>query len=154
MATEERLAQLRRICEQVDYYMSPSNLARDVFLVGLMDMHFFVPLVFIATFPRVRSITPDIPTLIEAMRLSTKCELDSSMSCIRPSNWNFLTKYPSEKGFLIVVREVPSSSDAPETPAAPASNAEPTEPPTRAEDGAPPGPSFPASPVCLLSLVT
>jgi hypothetical protein len=112
MASDERVAQLRRICEQVDYYMSPANLARDAFLVGLMDMHFFVPLVFIATFPRVRSITPDIPTLIEAMRLSAKCELDSSMSCIRPVIWNCLVKYPSEKGFLIFVREAPAAPEA------------------------------------------
>ena len=97
----ERDAVLARVAEQVDYYLSAENLARDFFLVGLMDMHFFVPMVFIATFRRVRAITTDVATIVDALRRSKVCELDSSFSCVRPRNWQTLVKFPTERGFLI-----------------------------------------------------
>ena len=106
---------LARIVEQVEYYMSPENLSRDAFLVGLMDMHYFVPLVFIATFRRVRAITEDLAVIVEAMKRSTTCELDSSYSCIRPRNWAQLVKFPTERGLLIALRPpvVPAPVAAP-----------------------------------------
>ncbi len=106
---ETRLAQ---ICEQIDFYFSPENLSRDSFLVGLMDMHFFVPVIFIATFRRVSALSTDVAFIIEALQRSKKVELDSSLSCVRPRNWWQLLKYPTERGFLVSVVER-ASPDAP-----------------------------------------
>ena len=96
---------LHRLAEQVEYYFSEANLARDTFLVGLLDRHFFTPIAFLATFNRVRSICPDPNVLARAIALSSVLELDVSGTCVRPRNWQNLVRVPAETGIVIRVRD-------------------------------------------------
>ena len=110
---------LRRICDQVEYYMSPENLSRDYFLVGLIDMYFFVPIKFLATFPRLLAITKDLQLITSALQTSAKVEMDHYGFCVRPMNWRYMVKFPTERGFLVMtVAPTPLVSAAiPHTPA-------------------------------------
>lgn len=62
------------ILYQIEYYYSVENLVRDVWLRQQWDEEGWLPLSFIASFPRVRALTTDLSALSEALKLSTILE--------------------------------------------------------------------------------
>lgn len=60
---------------QIEYYFSPENLVKDIFLRKKMDPEGFLPVTLIASFSRVRSLTTDINKVIMAIQDSDKLEL-------------------------------------------------------------------------------
>ncbi|KAI9109236.1 hypothetical protein K1719_019859 [Acacia pycnantha] len=63
------------IVKQIDYYFSDDNLVKDVFLKSQMDEQGWVSISLIASFPRVKSLTTDIPWILESLRTSTVVEV-------------------------------------------------------------------------------
>lgn len=66
--------------QQVEYYFSDDNLARDAFLRGRLEQDGFVPLATLATFRRLVSMTASVPAfqreafIAECLRQSTLVE--------------------------------------------------------------------------------
>ncbi|WJX15620.1 hypothetical protein P8452_05741 [Trifolium repens] len=58
------------IVNQIDYYFSDANIAKDEFLKSNMDEEGWVPITLIANFPRVRNLTSNIQLILESMRTS------------------------------------------------------------------------------------
>ncbi|XP_018917395.2 uncharacterized protein larp isoform X2 [Bemisia tabaci] len=65
------------IKKQIEYYFSEENLCKDVFLRRKMDPNGFLPVTLIASFHRVRGLTPDLNKVIAAIQQSDKLELDN-----------------------------------------------------------------------------
>ncbi|KAF5366169.1 hypothetical protein D9758_005754 [Tetrapyrgos nigripes] len=59
---------------QVEYYLSPQNMAQDLFLRKQMDSRGWVPISLIASFNRVRSLTTDERLVREVVALSSVVE--------------------------------------------------------------------------------
>ena len=68
---------------QIDYYFSPQNLAKDLFLRGKMDAHGWVELAVIAAFNRVRMLTPDLTIIYSALSSSPVVELSDDGMFLR-----------------------------------------------------------------------
>lgn len=79
----DRPALLATIARQVDFYFSPQNLVRDMYLRQQMDSAGFVPVSLVLSFRRMATMCPDVPTLMEAMRSSTHVELNEGAELIR-----------------------------------------------------------------------
>ncbi|KAJ0391668.1 hypothetical protein P43SY_011723 [Pythium insidiosum] len=74
---------------QIEFYFSPENLVRDIFLRQHMDVDGFVPLAFVGSFQAVFSVHQDYPSLLEAMKYSQVIELDEENEKIRlRENWS------------------------------------------------------------------
>mgnify|MGYP002389602744 CR=1 FL=1 len=54
---------------QIDYYLSVGNLVRDVFLRSKMNGEGWIPCHVVASFNRVRMLTPDLALVIKAMEV-------------------------------------------------------------------------------------
>ncbi len=54
---------------QIDYYFSVGNLVRDVFLRSKMNGEGWIPCHVVASFNRVRMLTPDIAIIIKALEV-------------------------------------------------------------------------------------
>eukprot|EP00042_Codosiga_hollandica_P042042 m.380403 g.380403 ORF g.380403 m.380403 type:complete len:402 (+) comp56228_c0_seq5:525-1730(+) len=106
-------ALLQRIKEQVEYYLSAQNLNHDSFIVGLMDINYFVPLSFIANFNRVKLLTHDLPTIVQAVSNSEVLELDAAGTCIRPKIWQSLKRHWTDKGWTATLGSLPPSAPLP-----------------------------------------
>ena len=64
------------IINQVHYYLSPENLYRDDFLRSQMDpQEGWLTIQLLATFNRLRSISPDPNVIAEALKLSPELEV-------------------------------------------------------------------------------
>ena len=63
------------IQQQVEYYFSEENLARDNWLVSQMDEEGWIDLALLATFNRVRSLTTNLEELYHALSLSQQLQL-------------------------------------------------------------------------------
>mmetsp|Transcript_25160 Transcript_25160/g.82548 ORF Transcript_25160/g.82548 Transcript_25160/m.82548 type:complete len:697 (-) Transcript_25160:430-2520(-) len=69
---------LGAVRQQVEYYFSPENLVKDAFMRKQMDAEGFIPLVTIAGFNRVRTLTQGDATLvIEALQGSSIVEVST-----------------------------------------------------------------------------
>ncbi|KAI8105759.1 hypothetical protein M9434_000341 [Picochlorum sp. BPE23] len=68
---------------QIDYYFSPQNLAKDLFLRSKMDAHGWVELAIIAAFNRVRMLTPDLTIIYSALSSSSVVELSDDGMFLR-----------------------------------------------------------------------
>ncbi|GKU90142.1 hypothetical protein SLEP1_g4182 [Rubroshorea leprosula] len=64
-----------KLVYQIDYYFSDVNLVKDDFLKSNMDEQGWVPIFLIAGFPRVRSLTTNIQSILDALRGSTIVEV-------------------------------------------------------------------------------
>ncbi|XP_038881783.1 la-related protein 1C-like [Benincasa hispida] len=65
-----------RIVHQIEYYFSDGNLVKDTFLRGKMDEDGWVPIHLVASFKMVRSLTDNIPVILDALRMiSTSLEV-------------------------------------------------------------------------------
>lgn len=69
---------------QLEYYLSQANLANDPYLVSQMNTDFFVPLLTLANFKMLASLTNDLALLATAIAKSTVLELDASQQLVRP----------------------------------------------------------------------
>ncbi|KAF1313527.1 Rna-binding protein, partial [Globisporangium splendens] len=69
--------------EQIEFYFSPGNLVRDIFLRQHMDIDGYVPLAFVGSFQAVYSVHQDYPSLLEAMKISESVELDVENEKVR-----------------------------------------------------------------------
>jgi la-related protein 1 len=64
--------------EQLAYYFSAGNLARDAFLRAAMDAEGWVPTAMLATFGRVRSLGADGDTVAQCVRSGAAPRLELS----------------------------------------------------------------------------
>ncbi|XP_042463774.1 la-related protein 1C-like [Zingiber officinale] len=60
---------------QIEYYFSVDNLCKDIFLRGKMDDQGWVPVSLIATFNMVKRVTTSTTEILDALRDSTKLEI-------------------------------------------------------------------------------
>uniref|UniRef100_K3W5C3 HTH La-type RNA-binding domain-containing protein n=1 Tax=Globisporangium ultimum (strain ATCC 200006 / CBS 805.95 / DAOM BR144) TaxID=431595 RepID=K3W5C3_GLOUD len=69
--------------EQIEFYFSPDNLVRDIFLRQHMDVDGYVPLAFVGSFQAVYSVHQDYASLLEAVKSSESVELDLENEKVR-----------------------------------------------------------------------
>jgi len=74
---------LEAVRHQIDYYFSIDNLVKDLFLRRKMDDGGWIPSAVIASFNRVRMLTPDLAIIVEAMRASSTTEVSASGLAMR-----------------------------------------------------------------------
>lgn len=88
--------------KQIEYYFSEDNLQKDFFLRRKMTPEGFLPVLLIASFPRVRALTEDLTLIGEALKDSLKVELSPDNMHLRarenPSNWPLLPPADSLPG--------------------------------------------------------
>lgn len=86
--------------KQIEYYFSTENLEKDIFLRKRMDKQGWIPIVLIAGFPRVKSLTSDMSIIFESLKDSEEVELSRDFMSIRkkkdPEVWP-LEPSPGEK---------------------------------------------------------
>ena len=70
--------------QQIEYYFSVANLVKDVFLRSKMNGEGWISLHVIASFNRVRMLTPDLAMIMEALLDSPTVELSGDSLFIRP----------------------------------------------------------------------
>lgn len=68
---------------QCEYYFSPDNLAKDMFLRTCMDQEGWVQIEMIGRFNRIKSLTTDIQLVCEMMKMSGLLEVDESRMLVR-----------------------------------------------------------------------
>lgn len=69
--------------KQIEYYFSVENLCKDIFLRSKMDEDGFIPLAVIASFNRVRMLTPDPLIIVEALEDSETVETSKDREFLR-----------------------------------------------------------------------
>lgn len=69
---------------QIEYYFSVGNLVRDIFLRSKMNGQGWIPLHTIASFNRVRMLTPDPAVIIASLIGSTEVEISGDKLYMRP----------------------------------------------------------------------
>ncbi|XP_073012239.1 la-related protein 1C-like [Typha latifolia] len=74
------------LMRQIDYYFSPENLCKDVYLRQQMDDQGWVRLSVIANFNKVKQLTSNIQLILEAVRGSTVVEVQG-MRIRRRIDW-------------------------------------------------------------------
>ncbi|KAK8958388.1 hypothetical protein KSP40_PGU007283 [Platanthera guangdongensis] len=83
------------LLKQIDYYFSPDNLCKDLFLRQNMDEQGWVPISVIADFNRVKQMTNSIQYLIDTVQLSSVVEVQGDK--IRKRNdWMVWVLRPAE----------------------------------------------------------
>ncbi|XP_054707435.1 la-related protein 1B-like [Uloborus diversus] len=73
----------KAIRNQIEYYFSEENLVNDIFMRRKMDDLGYVPLSLIAEFRRVKNLTKNKKTIVEALNESDKLEVLDNMK-VRP----------------------------------------------------------------------
>nr|GMD71416.1 la-related protein 1A [Ipomoea batatas] len=66
------------IIKQIEYYFSDENLQSDHYLRSLMDDQGWVPISTIADFKRVKSMSTDIPFILDALQASSTIEVQGN----------------------------------------------------------------------------
>ncbi|BAT75350.1 hypothetical protein LR48_Vigan01g174200 [Vigna angularis] len=64
-----------KIVNQIDYYFSNDNLVKDIYLRRNMDDQGWVPISLISNFKKVKYLTENIQTVIDAVRASSVVEI-------------------------------------------------------------------------------
>ncbi|KAJ3782207.1 winged helix DNA-binding domain-containing protein [Lentinula aff. detonsa] len=72
---------------QLEYYLSPQNLAQDFFLRQKMDSHGWIPIPLIASFNRVRQITTDESFVRDVLSMSSVVEIQGDMVRMKEGEW-------------------------------------------------------------------
>jgi len=73
------------IKKQVEFYFSRENLKHDSFLVAQMDANHYVPISVILEFSKIKALTSSAAQIVDAMKDSTVCSLDSTRAMIKPN---------------------------------------------------------------------
>lgn len=74
--------------QQIEFYFSPDNLVRDVFLRQQFDVNGYVPVALLANFQAVYSLHQDYDTLLESLKKSKILEMDEENEKVRlKENW-------------------------------------------------------------------
>ncbi|KAJ4785549.1 hypothetical protein LUZ62_036795 [Rhynchospora pubera] len=63
------------LLKQIEYYFSPDNLCKDIWLRGQMDEQGWVSISLIAGFNKVKHITTNVPFILDTLRISTEVEV-------------------------------------------------------------------------------
>lgn len=71
---------------QIEFYFSTGNLVRDTFLRAKMNSEAWIPLHLIASFNRVRMLTPDPSVIVSSLSGSTVVEISSDQLFLRPKD--------------------------------------------------------------------
>ncbi|KAJ3995368.1 hypothetical protein F5050DRAFT_311104 [Lentinula boryana] len=72
---------------QLEYYLSPQNLAQDFFLRQKMDSHGWIAIPLIASFNRVRQITTDESFVRDVLSMSSVVEIQGDMVRMKEGEW-------------------------------------------------------------------
>lgn len=97
--------------EQIEFYFSPDNLVRDIFLRQHMDVDGFVPLAFVGSFQAVYSVHQDYLSLLEAMKDSELVELDLENEKVRLRDGWQKWLWPNADGGYGVPRYIKAAMD-------------------------------------------
>ncbi|XP_009416371.2 la-related protein 1A-like isoform X1 [Musa acuminata AAA Group] len=73
--TPEMAALRSNIVKQIEYYFSDENLQKDQYLISLLDEQGWVSISKIADFKRVKTMTTNIPLILDALRSSSLVEV-------------------------------------------------------------------------------
>lgn len=95
-----------------EFYFSPDNLVRDIFLRQHMDMDGFVPLAFVGSFQAVYSVHQDYPSLLAAVKDSELVELDEENEKVRLRDGWHKWLWPNADGGYGVPRYIKAADDA------------------------------------------
>lgn len=87
--------------QQLEYYFSKENLARDPYLVSQMDSEQYVSIATIANFEQVKKLTKDINLVVQVLKESSMVQVDESEEKVRPI---------SEKRSILILREIPETT--------------------------------------------
>lgn len=101
--------------EQIEFYLSPRNLCRDVFLRRHMDCCGYIPLPFLANFNRICQLTTDLDVVRSCCRESSLIDIDEENDKIRVSSgWDKWLFPNPEGGFGLApwIKPNPNSSVA------------------------------------------
>ncbi|KAL4582754.1 hypothetical protein LXL04_007313 [Taraxacum kok-saghyz] len=79
-----------KIVTQIDYYFSNENLVKDTYLRQNMDEQGWVPVSLIAGFKKVLYLTDNLQLILDAMRASTKVEVQGNKMRRRNDWMNWL----------------------------------------------------------------
>ena len=90
---------------QLEYYFSRENLARDTFLVNQMNAEAFAPVALVAGFAKMKAYTTDMSLILEAIKESSKLELDEAETHLRPVDVEMGGGTPKS---VIVLRDIPT----------------------------------------------
>lgn len=71
------------IRKQIEYYFSVDNLCKDIFLRSKMDEQGYIGLAVVASFNRVRMLTPDLMLILDALKDSSVIEVSADGAMIR-----------------------------------------------------------------------
>ncbi|XP_070197258.1 la-related protein 1B-like isoform X3 [Littorina saxatilis] len=87
------------VMQQIEYYFSDENLARDFFLRRRMTPDGWIPISLISTFNRVKNLTMSVQVIIEAIKASKELENSPDLLRVRrlhnPEQWPLP---PAEEG--------------------------------------------------------
>ncbi|CAH9115417.1 unnamed protein product [Cuscuta epithymum] len=85
------------IVKQIEYYFSDANLQSDHYLLSLMDNHGWVPISIIADFKRVKSMSTDIPFILDALQGSSSVEVQGDKVRRRDEWFKYIRATPDQK---------------------------------------------------------
>ncbi|KAJ1278469.1 hypothetical protein BS78_04G081800 [Paspalum vaginatum] len=85
----------QQICAQIEYYFSDRNLSYDFYLKQHMDEEGWVPLAFVAAFPRISEKTNDIDFVLNSILSSNEVEVQGTKLRKR-SGWEHDTNLASD----------------------------------------------------------
>lgn len=131
---------LLAVQQQIEYYFSIQNLVKDVFLRSKMNEEGWIPLHVIASFNRVRMLTPDLAMIMEALSDSSSVELSPDSLLIRP-------KQGHQQWVLPAAQRDASAHAAPHMPGTSNSNGSSTAQQSNQSQEAPSNASIPAAAV-------
>ncbi|KAJ3930290.1 MAG: hypothetical protein NXY57DRAFT_1012713 [Lentinula lateritia] len=100
---------------QLEYYLSPQNLAQDFFLRQQMDSHGWVPIPLIASFNRVRQITNDESFVRDVLNMSSVVEVQGDMVRMKEGEWERFVLPDAQTSRVDSIHEfplTPSSSES------------------------------------------
>jgi hypothetical protein len=97
---------LAKVKTQIEFYFSTQNLQNDPFLVSKMNAEKFVPISVIASFRKISELTTDTSLIVQAVRDSSVCSVDSTCTMLKPTSMKF------QERNTIILRDI--SSDATE----------------------------------------
>jgi len=105
--------------QQLAFYFSPDNLARDTFLRQYMDVDGFIPVALLAQFQRMQMITLDVDIVREAIKELEQLEYDTENDKVRVrENWKMWLMPNAEGGFGLPRWSIAAAPEAAEEEAA------------------------------------
>ncbi|KAJ8762067.1 hypothetical protein K2173_006669 [Erythroxylum novogranatense] len=101
----------RRIIKQVEYYFSDENLATDKHMISLIKKHKdgFVPISIIASFRKMKKLTRDITTTVDALRESSFLVVSSDGKKVKRLHPFPLNEVKDPKLCTVLVENLPNN---------------------------------------------